>query len=148
MYQNYYDTSDCSSINNNQYPPPPPTTSTSTSTDYGPYGNTVASYDSSSYYNSAANSAGIPKSQIPKGDEDLYILKTQIVPPVCPKCAPTVVNKYSNNNGNGSSSEKCPPCPACARCPEPSFECKKVPNYKTINTDMLPMPYVNDFSAF
>ena len=156
MNQGYYDTSMCSSTNNNQYPPPPPPT-TSTSTYYGPnggqvntvtgpYGNTVASYDSSSYYNSTANSAGIPKSQIPPGEEDLYILKTQIVPPVCPKCPTPVVNKYSNSNG--SSSNKCQPCPACARCPEPSFECKKVPNYKTINTDMLPMPYVNDFSAF
>ena len=30
--------------------------------------------------------AGIPAAQIPPGDEDLYILKSEMVPPVCPKC--------------------------------------------------------------
>lgn len=45
--------------------------------------------------------------------------------------------------------EKCPPCPACARCPEPAFECKKVPNYKSPASDnYLPMPVLNDFSSF
>ena len=29
---------------------------------------------------------GIPKSQIPTGSEDLYILKSQVIPPVCPAC--------------------------------------------------------------
>lgn len=83
---------------------------------------------------------GIPASQIPPGSEDLYILKSQIVPPVCPKC-PVVINKCQDNE------KKCPPCPACARCPEPNFECKKVPNYKSSNTE-LPMPLLNDFSQF
>ena len=36
-----------------------------------------------------ANPPGIPASQIVPGDEDLYILKSQVVPPVCPAC-PTV----------------------------------------------------------
>lgn len=84
---------------------------------------------------------GVSKNEIPEGDEDLYILKSQIVPPVCPKC-PTVINKC------GDVKEKCPPCPACARCPEPSFECKKVPNYSSSNTNTLPMPLLNDFSQF
>lgn len=83
---------------------------------------------------------GIPASQIPPGSEDLYILKSQIVPPVCPKC-PVVINKCHDNE------KKCPPCPACARCPEPNFECKKVPNYRATNTE-LPMPLLNDFSQF
>jgi hypothetical protein len=87
-----------------------------------------------------SNGNGIPASQIPTGDEDLYILKSQIVPPVCPKC-PVVINKCENNE------KKCPPCPACARCPEPNFECKKVPNYKSSNTE-LPLPLLNDFSQF
>lgn len=82
----------------------------------------------------------IRRSEIPPGDEDLYILKSQIVPPVCPKC-PTVINKCENNE------KKCPPCPACARCPEPNFECKKVPNYRPTN-NTLPMPLLNDFSQF
>jgi hypothetical protein len=163
LNNSYYDNSSCyySDNNNNQYPPPPPpppspstSTSTSTSSYYGPNGgqvqtitgpngNTYASYDSSSYSNSSSTYAGIPKSQIPPGDEDLYILKSQIVPPVCPAC-PASINNIDIQGG----ASKCPPCPACARCPEPSFECKKVPNYKTISSDLLPMPYVNDFSAF
>jgi hypothetical protein len=40
------------------------------------------------------------------------------------------------------------PCPACARCPEPSFDCKKVPNYGSTNSEYLPMPILTDFSTF
>lgn len=82
---------------------------------------------------------GIPSSQIPPGNEDLYILKSEVVPPVCPAC-PTANCPASN--------KKCPPCPACARCPEPSFECKKVPNYDSINNDMLPQPVLPGYSTF
>lgn len=82
---------------------------------------------------------GIPKSQIPKGEEDLYILKSQIVPPVCPAC-PTV--------SSCPRKEPCPACPACARCPEPSFECKKVPNYSSNDDRYLPRPVLADFSQF
>ena len=42
-----------------------------------------------------------------------------------------------------------PPCPACARCPEPSFECKKVTNYKAVeNQRFLPQAVLTDFSSF
>ena len=70
-------------------------------------------------------------------DEDLYILKSQIVPPVCPKLPI-----------KEDETEKCPPCPPCARCPEPSFTCKKVPNYGSSYSDSLPLPVLNDFSQF
>jgi hypothetical protein len=80
----------------------------------------------------------MPKSQIPPGSEDLYILKSEIVPPVCPVC-PSVTP---------CPNKPVPPCPACARCPEPSFECKKVPNYSNNHDDFLPMPVLNDFSTF
>tara|TARA_B100001540_G_C15669779_1_gene579588 strand:+ start:167 stop:652 length:486 start_codon:yes stop_codon:yes gene_type:complete len=78
---------------------------------------------------------GIPMAQIPSGQEDLYILKSQIVPPVCPKC-PTY--------DGCPAQKKCQPCPPCARCPEPAFECKKVPNYNTSN------PFIPglDFTSF
>ena len=82
---------------------------------------------------------GIPAWQIPSGQEDLYILKSQVVPPVCPVCPV---------GGSCGRNEPCPACPACARCPEPSFECKKVPNYNSINEDYLPQPVLNDFSSF
>jgi hypothetical protein len=86
-----------------------------------------------------SNQQGISRSQIPPGQEDLYILKSEIVPPVCPACPAAA---------SCPRQEKCPPCPACARCPEPSFECKKVPNYNAMNTSGLPMPVLNDFSSF
>lgn len=97
----------------------------------GPRGNEV--------YGASALPPGIPRSQIPPGDEDLYILKSEVVPPVCPACPVAAACPRQ---------EPCPPCPACARCPEPSFECKKVPNYSAIANEFLPMPVVSDFSQF
>ena len=83
---------------------------------------------------------GILKSEIPIGDQDLYILKSSIVPPVCPEC-PTL--------NCGDCKTKCTPCPPCGRCPEPAFECKKVPNYKAGKTNpYLPLPWLNSFSQF
>ena len=108
----------------------------------GPYGNTVAGTSSNNGYGNSYYSTmpqGLPASQIPPGQEDLYILKSEIVPPVCPAC-PTAASCPRQ--------EKCPPCPACARCPEPSFECKKVPNYNAISDDYLPQPDANSFSQF
>jgi len=132
--------------------------------------------------------SGITQDQIPKGQEHLYILKSQVVPPTtCPVC-PSFGGKgdgaadsesgaggagsaggaggggndssgLSNglgsafpggSGGAGGSSSKCPPCPACARCPEPSFECKKVPNYAISQNGSMsvPRPVLADFSQF
>ena len=85
---------------------------------------------------------GIPRSQIPSGEEDMYILKSEVVPPVCPRC-PSYSSMFS-----GNEAKKCPPCPPCARCPEPAFECKKVPNYNSSNGQYLPKPLLNNFSEF
>jgi hypothetical protein len=106
-------------------------------------GASVNQATSSDYY--SALPAGIPRSQIPSGQEDLYILKSQVVPPVCPAC-PT--SAMCDRLEMSAKQEKCPPCPPCARCPEPSFDCKKVPNYSAINNDYLPTPVLNDFSSF
>lgn len=81
----------------------------------------------------------VRKSQIPAGDDDLYILKSQIVPPVCPACP---------INTTCPRDTPPPPCPPCARCPEPAFECKKVPNYASNNSQYLPRPVLSDFSQF
>jgi hypothetical protein len=95
---------------------------------------------SSNYDYSSSLPQGIPASQIPAGQEDMYILKSEIVPPVCPACPTSTACPRQ---------EKCPPCPACARCPEPAFECKKVPNYNAAaGNDSLPTPVLNDFSSF
>ena len=112
----------------------------------GPQGNTVYGTNANNnnsfgtdYYSTLP--PGIPKSQIPAGEEDLYILKSQIVPPVCPVCPVLAANSDNDES-------KCPACPACARCPEPAFECKKVPNYNAVNNTYLPIPVLNDFSSF
>ena len=83
----------------------------------------------------AKEADGVPKSRIPPGQENLYILKSEIVPPICPACPSSCPT---------NDSKKCQPCPACARCPEPSFECKKVPNYNSRGLmDQLPIPWAD-----
>ena len=102
---------------------------------------------------------GIPKSMIPPGNEDLYILKSQVVPPVCPACPPPILKCNDDKPP--------PPCPPCARCPEPKFDCKKVPNYGSGNLganyfggggqfgsmpatsgNFLPYPSVSNYNSF
>ena len=125
-------------------PPPAPTTSSippppSTTSPSPPSSTTSASSTTTDYSSSLPQ--GVSQGSILPGQEDLYILKSEVVPPVCPVCQ--VTQTCPNNK-----LEKCPPCPACARCPEPNFECKKVPNYNAINDQYLPMPVLNDFSTF
>ena len=59
------------------------------------------------------------------------------------------LNKLKQSNGNGTNTDSCPPCPPCDRCPEPSFSCEKVLNYRSPNVgNYLPLPVLNDFSSF
>ena len=112
----------------------------------GPQGNTVAGATTGSSYDySSSLPPGIPRSQIPSGQADMYILKSQVVPPVCPVC-PTISSSSSSNDPDKEA--KCRPCPAPQRCPEPSFDCKKVPNYSVIDNQFLPQPVISDFSTF
>jgi len=71
--------------------------------------------------------------------ESKYILKSSIVPPVCPKCP---------DAAQCPRQKPCPPCPACARCPEQPFTCKKVPDYNAVDTRQLPKPVLTNFSKF
>ena len=153
-------------------PPPPQENMTSNQSGYtmgqkytplhAPEKETKQKYDYSS-----SLPKGVPKSMIPQGQEDLYILKSEVVPPVCPACPACSrgISSSSSNGGNPTTSSnsgsfldsfssnymestKCPPCPPCARCPEPAFDCKKVPNYNSLNNNYLPMPVLSDFSSF
>ena len=77
-------------------------------------------------------------------------------------CAPVQNNSQLNDlpayntstvflSGPTKIKSACPepqPCPPCGRCPEPSFDCKKVPNYSSTNSEFLPVPVLNDFSQF
>ena len=102
---------------------------------------TDAGMDGENVMNTLNEMTGIPQKDIPNGEEDLYILKSQVVPPVCPAC-PTVTECPRE--------KPCAPCPPCARCPEPSFECKKVPNYAVMKqkNSTVPRPVLSDFSSF
>lgn len=120
--------------------PAPSSTNTSS-----PYTGTTSynTYSPPNDYTSALPQ-GISRSMIPPGQEDLYILKSEVIPPICPKCP-----SFFGMGGNKyKDPKKCPPCPSCARCPEPSFECKKVPNYNAVNNMTLPVPVLSDFSTF
>ena len=77
---------------------------------------------------------GVSRRDIKPGEEDLYVLKSSIVPPVCPKCPQRTACPRQ---------KPCPPCPPCARCPEPAFTCKKVPNYNSMNNQYLPLPWLS-----
>lgn len=100
----------------------------------------IAPNASSTAYSNDNRPLGIPKSEIPSGSEDLYILKSQVIPPVCPACP---------NISACPRPAPYPPCPPCARCPEPSFECKKVPNYNNpTENSYLPRPVLGNFSQF
>tara|TARA_B110000037_G_C17094224_1_gene495292 strand:+ start:162 stop:545 length:384 start_codon:yes stop_codon:yes gene_type:complete len=77
---------------------------------------------------------GMRRRDIKSGDEDLYVLKSSIVPPVCPKCP---------QRSACPRQKPCPPCAPCARCPEPAFTCKKVPNYNSTNNQYLPLPWLS-----
>ena len=122
--------------------------------DYTPSNTGSKSYKDDDIYNGSYapyrkghnhRSQGIPASQIPDGQEDLYMLKSEIVPPVCPAC-PAI--KCGGSNGGGCGEKPPPPCPPCDRCPEPAFDCKKVPNYNSSNDNVLPRPVLNSFSQF
>jgi hypothetical protein len=112
----------------------------------GPAGNTAAvatgpEGNSAAVYNDSLP-AGVPRSQIPAGQEDLYILKSEVVPPVCPACPDMVCPEPKFDE------TKCGPCPPCERVNTNQFECKKVPNYKADNSSILPIPVISDFSGF
>jgi len=113
----------------------------------GPAGNTVYTYPMNDDYN---------EPELSENNSDLYILKSQVVPPVCPACP---------SQTSCPRAEPPPPCPPCARCPQPSFECKKVPNYNANNQPnynannqpnynannesvFMPRPVLTDFSSF
>ncbi len=143
--------------------------------------------------NSVNNAAA--QGNVPSGKEDLYMLKTGMVPPSNPPgaarpsastagagaptagapttpSAPTapsagfpsvlgalgaagsanVNSEYNNPNPSQCNSCKpapVPPCPPCERCPEPDFDCKRVPKYnKASGNRYLPRPILADFSQF
>ncbi len=89
----------------------------------------------------AADSASSTPSPVSGESNDAMIQNTTALNEI--KGSITQINQQK------SKPETCPPCPACERCPEPAFDCKKVPNYRSPSIGQyLPMPILNDFSTF
>ena len=90
-----------------------------------------------------------PKSnkQNAPGQNSQYMLRSSIVPPVCPACPP-ITTCPNNKKCPPCPRTAVPPCPPCARCPEDPFKCVKVPNYESTDRSNLPRPLLNDFSQF
>jgi len=112
-------------------------------------GNTVGSVtgpnDNTVYYSNVnsgyVNGKPVTVNNVPPGDEDLYILKSQVVPPVCPVCPPQIVKKCEKE-------KECGPCPI-QRCPTAPFKCVKQPDYSNPEIKQyLPIPVLNSFSTF
>ena len=114
---------------------PPPKNSNAT-----PTSNAISVDDSDPSSSESSSSSSSPPPPPPNTDNgDEYILKSQVVPPVCPKCP---------DAASCPRPKPCPPCAPCARCPEPAFECKKVPTYHGGPYPTMPKPVLNDFSQF
>jgi hypothetical protein len=78
-----------------------------------------------------------------------YVLKTSTFPPVNTKQYVYVDQDDDEYEEDETLPKgKCQPCPPCGRCPEPAFECKKVPNYNSNNNKYLPRAVLADFSQF
>ena len=89
----------------------------------------------------AAESSSSTPSQVPGPGHEAIVQNTAALNEI--KGSITQINQQK------PKPETCPPCPACERCPEPAFDCKKVPNYRSPSIGQyLPMPILNDFSTF
>ena len=89
----------------------------------------------------AADSVSSSPSSVPGAENEAIVKNTATLNEI--KGSITQINQQK------PKPETCPPCPACERCPEPAFDCKKVPNYRSPSIGQyLPMPILNDFSTF
>jgi len=77
---------------------------------------------------------------------DAYLLNNSqnSQPTNCPVGGCVTANSAPNN----CRPAPVPPCPPCERCPEPKFDCKRVPSYNSSNNQYLPKPILSDFSQF
>ncbi len=118
--------------------------------DINQYDSTSTSTSGSDYnsaFTTSSNSLGISKNMIPAGQEDLYILKSQIVFPTIPACPTPIVkcddNKNDSNSNNSNNSNY-----SCGTNQQIPYEYKQVPDYSAMSANQMPMPVLNDFSTF
>ena len=135
-------TSTSTSSDTSQLPTPTPTQTSCSVSTYGccPDNYTVKNADGSSCASYPTTSTATPVTLLPSV-------------PTTPTPLPLPSNDTSTVflTGPSRTALTCPepqPCPPCGRCPEPSFDCKKVPNYSSTNSEYLPIPVLTDFSQF
>jgi len=145
--------SNCSS-----YPPPLPQTCTSTVYGCCPDGVTTKNADGSNCYPSSNTSVTVtqlspppppppPTPPPPPPPPPTPVQPTEMYAGITPYNTSTVL--IPPPLGGAASCPKPQPCPPCARCPEPAFDCKKVPNYdRTDNEKFVPQAVLTDFSTF
>lgn len=108
---------------------------------------TTGSDYNSAFTNASSSKNGISKSMIPPGQEDMYILKSQIVPPICPSCPQPLLkcdDKSSDKNNTNSNNSNY----SCGSNQQIPYEYKQVPDYSAMSANQMPMPVLNDFSTF
>lgn len=132
-------------------------------------GSTTPASGTPSSASETSPASGTSSNSLPIEEDDRYILKTQIVPPVCPRC-PSICNSNPN--------EQSPPCPSCGNkgtgcssghttTADTTSECEtqkdvispkngycpaenttdKYSKYRT-NSQFEPVPVTADFSSF
>jgi len=149
------------------YPPPLPQTCTTSVYGCCPDGTTTKNADGSNCYPSSTSTTTVTELNskpppTPVQPTDMYPgvtpynTNTVLIPPPVGFTAKDSVKDSVKETAKEVAKEtttmscpKPPPCPACDRCPEPEFDCKKVPNYeRPDNERFVPQAVLTDFSSF
>jgi len=94
----------------------------------------------------ASASRGASASKPVQSVDDMFLLNSQKDKN---SDAPVGGCSAGNSSTNNCRPAPVPPCPPCERCPEPAFDCKRVPKYNSAtNNQYLPQPVLADFSQF
>ena len=115
----------------------------------GATGSTTGS--SSTNSSSTTSATGSNKSSEPvqqtKATSESYLLNNQNALSSTASSCP-VAGGTAGSSPNNCRPAPVPPCPPCERCPEPSFDCKRVPRYNNDSAKYLPKPVLASFSQF
>jgi len=109
-----------------------------------PVQSSTNSRSGSSSGTSAAGKGTAGTAETKTGDAYLLNNSQNSQPTNCPVGGCVTANSAPNN----CRPAPVPPCPPCERCPEPKFDCKRVPKYNSSNSQYLPKPVLSDFSQF
>ena len=143
---------DSTGSNCSQYPPPLPQSCASSLYGCCPDNNTTKNADGSNCFAPPSTPSSSSSSTIPApmpAPMPTPVQPTDMAPGVNAFNTSTVLIPPPVGNATASNCPAPPPCEPCARCPEPAFDCKKVPNYdRDDNEKFVPQAILSDFSTF